>query len=137
MKLPRKIIENIDAKSILVHAKVCDSGSYALKDVNGKEVAVRDDYVPSFFPDEHYGDYLILDIELESGIILNWKRPDELSALINKYSMEQQVGLNDFVIAEHLYETYRLMTITKAKDVALKQSVPALSGSQEMLKAPL
>jgi len=79
MKLPRKIIENIDVKSILVHAKVCDSGTYALKDVNGKEVAVREDYVPSFFPDDHYGDYLVLDIDLESGQILNWKRPDELS----------------------------------------------------------
>ena len=79
MKLPRKIIENIDARSILVHAKVCDSASYTLKDMNGKELALRDDYVPSFFPDEHYGDYLILDIELESGRILNWKRPDELA----------------------------------------------------------
>ncbi len=75
MKLPRKIIETIDAYSVEVHAKVCDSGSYTLKDLNGKELANSNDYVPSFFPDVHYGDYLILNIELETGKILNWRRP--------------------------------------------------------------
>lgn len=77
MKLPRKIVETIDVKSIEVHAKVCDSGSYTLKDSNGNNIAIRDDYVPSFFPEEHYGDYLILNIDLESGKILNWKTPIE------------------------------------------------------------
>ena len=77
MKLPKKIVETVDVRSIQVHAKVCDSGCYTLKDQNGKDIASRDDYVPSFFPEEHYGDYIILDIELETGKILNWKKPIE------------------------------------------------------------
>lgn len=31
--------------------------------------------VPDFFPGEHYGDYLILNIDLETGQIKNWKKP--------------------------------------------------------------
>jgi hypothetical protein len=30
-------------------------------------------YVPSFFPEEHYGDYVMLDINPYTGKILNWK----------------------------------------------------------------
>lgn len=32
-------------------------------------------YVPDFFPGEHWGDYLMLDIDTDSGLILNWKKP--------------------------------------------------------------
>jgi len=35
-------------------------------------------YVPSWFPnpnEEHYGDYVQLDIDVETGQILNWKKP--------------------------------------------------------------
>ncbi|MCY1454717.1 hypothetical protein D9M71_718000 [compost metagenome] len=32
-------------------------------------------YVPDFFPGDHYGDYLILNIDLETGQIKNWKKP--------------------------------------------------------------
>jgi len=34
-----------------------------------------DGYVPDFFPDDHYGDYVMLEIDLKSGQILNWKKP--------------------------------------------------------------
>jgi hypothetical protein len=34
-------------------------------------------YVPNWFPDEHYGDYVMLDIDLASGRIINWKRPTQ------------------------------------------------------------
>jgi hypothetical protein len=76
MKLPKKIIEEVDARTVEVHCKVCDSGHYALKNHCSETLATRDDYVPSFFPGEHYGDYLILDIDLETGRIVNWKRPE-------------------------------------------------------------
>lgn len=76
MELDIVLPQKVQAKSVLVHVKVRDEGNYTLKDPLGKTIAqVGDDYVPSFFPDEHYGDYLILDIELETGQILNWKRP--------------------------------------------------------------
>jgi len=59
-----------------VHVKVVDTGSYDLLDDAGKVVAGKDeDYVPSFFPGEHYGDYLILDIDIDTGLITNWKQP--------------------------------------------------------------
>jgi len=76
MKIPKQVVETVEAKSVEVHAKVCDSASYCLKDVDGNNIAVRDDYVPNFFPTQHYGDYLVLNIDLETGVILNWKKPD-------------------------------------------------------------
>lgn len=77
MEIPRKIVETIKAETVTVHAKVCDSASYALCGPNGQVIAERnDDYVPSFFPGEHYGDYIILEINLETGEIVNWKKPD-------------------------------------------------------------
>lgn len=32
-------------------------------------------YVPDFFPGDHYGDYLMLNIDVETGHIKNWKKP--------------------------------------------------------------
>lgn len=34
-------------------------------------------YVPEFFPGDHYGDYVILDIDARTGKIKNWKPPTE------------------------------------------------------------
>jgi hypothetical protein len=34
-------------------------------------------YVPTFFPGQHYGDYVMLDIDVETGKILNWKKPTD------------------------------------------------------------
>lgn len=66
----------VNAKSVEVHVKVADCGCYTLKSATGTEIAeISEDYVPKFFPGEHYGDYLILDIEIETGQILNWKKP--------------------------------------------------------------
>ena len=66
----------VNAKTILVHAKVCDSGSYVLKDQDGAVIKeAEQDYVPGFFPGEHYGDYLDLVIDIDTGVIVNWKKP--------------------------------------------------------------
>lgn len=35
-------------------------------------------YVPNFFPDDHWGDYIMLDIDINTGQILNWKIPTEV-----------------------------------------------------------
>lgn len=59
-----------------VHYKVCDSGSYYLKDSIGNTVLYIDgDYVPEILsPKENgYGDYIIMDID-ENGVIANWKQ---------------------------------------------------------------
>jgi len=60
MELPKKIVETLTAKAVSVHVKVCDSGHYTLKGMLGQKLAeIDENYVPSFFPGEHYGDYLI------------------------------------------------------------------------------
>ena len=76
MELKKKEHVVVDVRTVEVHVKVCDSGNYALMDADGVEVASIDEgYVPCFFPGDHYGDYLILDIDLETGRILNWQKP--------------------------------------------------------------
>jgi hypothetical protein len=49
--------------------------------VAGKHAGDYDGYVPDFFPGQHYGDYVKLDIDIDTGKIVNWKTPadDELS----------------------------------------------------------
>jgi len=59
-----------------IHYKVCDDGSYYLKDENGEVVLkIEDDYVPSCLcpKEEGCGDYIIMDID-ENGVIADWKK---------------------------------------------------------------
>jgi hypothetical protein len=66
------------AKTISFTAKCSDMFGASLQDKDGNGVGQDyDGYVPSWFPGEHYGDYVILDIDLETGRILNWKKPTE------------------------------------------------------------
>ncbi len=58
--------------TISITAKCSDLFSARLND--GREY---DGYVPAFFPGEHYGDYVELDIDLATGRITNWKVPTE------------------------------------------------------------
>lgn len=73
------------AKVIHVFAKTADRFGAKFSDKDGNRFGDYDGYVPSFFPDKHYGDYLILDIDLETGHILNWSKPtdEEIEELIN------------------------------------------------------
>lgn len=70
----------INAKTLSIYMKVVDTFSATLKDQDGNELKTYEGYVPDFMPDDadgssHYGDYLILDIEIDTGKILNWKVP--------------------------------------------------------------
>lgn len=66
------------ATIVSVHVKVRDRGNYTFKDETGNVVAnLEEEYVPSFFPEDHYGDYLIFDIDLKTGRILNWVPPSD------------------------------------------------------------
>lgn len=67
----------VKVKTINVMAKVRDCGSYSLASDEGGIVHEHDGGVPGFFPGEHYGDYLDLKIDLETGTILNWITPSE------------------------------------------------------------
>ncbi|EPE1462305.1 hypothetical protein ACSGR4_001908 [Morganella morganii] len=47
----------------------------SLHNPDGGEFASHAGYVPDFFPGDHYGDYLLLNIDVETGQITNWKKP--------------------------------------------------------------
>lgn len=63
------------ARIIKISAKCSDLFS-ADFDINGNKVGEYDGYVPDFFPGEHYGDYVTLNIDIDTGKILNWKVPN-------------------------------------------------------------
>ncbi len=75
MQINQQKTVRVDVTELHLHIKVCDGVAAGLKDAQGEEVGSYESYVPDFFPGEHYGDYLILNIDLETGQITNWKRP--------------------------------------------------------------
>lgn len=64
-------------KTISISAKCSDLFSADIKDAKGKTLIEYHGYVPNFFPDQHFGDYVMLDIDLATGKILNWKKPTQ------------------------------------------------------------
>jgi hypothetical protein len=44
---------------------------------DGKQVGEYDGYVPSIMPGDNDGDYVMMDIDLATGQITNWKKPTE------------------------------------------------------------
>jgi len=58
---------------ISICAKCSDLYSHTIYDRHGKVYREYSGYVPSFMPGEHWGDYLMLDIDPYTGKILNWK----------------------------------------------------------------
>lgn len=64
-------------KTIKITAKCSDMFSAALFE-NGVLKGEYDGYVPAWFPAptvQHYGDYVELTIDLDTGKIVNWKKP--------------------------------------------------------------
>lgn len=65
------------AKTLAIHMKVSDRFQAVILDENGKELGGQEDgYVPDFMPGQHYGDYVILNIDLDTGVVTNWTKPD-------------------------------------------------------------
>lgn len=75
MEISMKKEIKVNAKVLKLHLKVCDSFYAGLLDSDGEKLKDYDGYVPSFMPGEHYGDYVILDIDIDTGQILNWEKP--------------------------------------------------------------
>ena len=67
-------------KTLVISAKCSDAFWAELRE-NGKKVSEYDGYVPDFMPGEHFGDYVELEIDIETGVILDWK-PNEVAAAI-------------------------------------------------------
>lgn len=72
MQLEIKKTVQVEAKTLQIHAKVADAGTYTLLDQDGEEIVEVDGYVPSFLPGDHYGDYIMLDVDMKTGVIKNW-----------------------------------------------------------------
>lgn len=70
--LEGKLCDHPKYPACSIHTKVCDAGTYELLDEMGSVVATDDGYVPSFFPGDHFGDYIIFELD-ETGKILNWE----------------------------------------------------------------
>jgi hypothetical protein len=87
MKIGIQKTVDVVAKELRIHMKVVDGFECAIYDQDGQQIG--DDYegyVPGFMPGEHYGDYLILNIDLDSGKITNWMPPskEEIEEFINE-----------------------------------------------------
>jgi hypothetical protein len=80
--------KTIEVNRISICAKCSDLCGAQLQDKEGKTLAEHDGYVPALMPDEHYGDYVMLDIDLETGMILNWKRPTKKVVEETKWKLE-------------------------------------------------
>lgn len=65
----------VQAKTFCLHMKVCDQFEGTLKDQHGEPIKEYEGYVPDFMPEDHYGDYLVLDIDIDTGMITNWRTP--------------------------------------------------------------
>ena len=62
-----------------IHYKVCDDGSYYLKDKDGRVVLlIKDNYVPNGLIPGEYGDYIIMTID-GSGKIAEWPEAPSLT----------------------------------------------------------
>ena len=68
-------------KTVRISAKCSDLCSTQLLDEAGKVVGEKDGYVPNFMPEEHYGEYVMLDIDVATGRILNWNPPTDKEML--------------------------------------------------------
>jgi hypothetical protein len=75
----------VEAKELRLYCKVCDRFTAGLYDQDGQEIHAHDGYVPSLMPGEHYGDYIILNIDIDTGEITNWKQPsvEDVESFIN------------------------------------------------------
>jgi len=86
MQINQQKTVQVDVTELHLHIKVRDGFAAGIKDAQGDEVAAYEGYVPDFFPGEHYGDYLILNIDLATGQIKNWKAPtaEQVEAMLNQ-----------------------------------------------------
>lgn len=85
MKIGIKKEVEVEAKTIKIHMKVRDEFECTIVDQDGQKIKDYEGYVPGFMPEEHYGDYLILDIDIDTGQITNWVKPkqQEIQDFIN------------------------------------------------------
>lgn len=76
MEINHTKVVPVNAKTLAIHLKVRDTFCADVLDQNGASIGGQEDgYVPGFMPGEHHGDYVILNIDLDTGQITNWTAP--------------------------------------------------------------
>ena len=85
MEIEATQVVNVNVKLLKIFIKVCDEFMATLESSTGTLLCNYDGYVPDFMPGEHDGDYLILDIDIDTGQIVNWIKPspEQIQDLIN------------------------------------------------------
>lgn len=75
----------VQAKTVSIYMKVCDSFCCRILDQDGATLKDYEGYVPNFMPGQHYGDYVILEIDIDTGKITNWKqmKAEDIEDFIN------------------------------------------------------
>ena len=67
-----------DGVTLKIYVKCSDRFTCAIADQDGNEIIEQDDgYVPSFMPGQHCGDYIILNIDIDTGMVTNWTKPTQ------------------------------------------------------------
>jgi hypothetical protein len=80
--------ENI--KTVSLNAKCSDLCFMSLKNDTGATLIGHGGYVPGFFPGKHGGDYIELEIDMDTGKILNWNpTTDKINEDIGKWELEE------------------------------------------------
>lgn len=70
MEIEATEVVKINAKTLKMHLKVCDRFTASLVSATGTVIHDQEDgYVPSFMPEQHYGDYVILDAYIPLGYV--------------------------------------------------------------------
>lgn len=65
--------------------KVVDEGSYYLLDADKRVICHQlREYVPGCLPEQHFGDYIQLHIELATGKIVNWPAAEQFVCAVEK-----------------------------------------------------
>ena len=76
MEISQMKTVKVNVKTLRIHCKVSDRFTYSLEDEQGEEIHRQDDgYVPDLMPGQHYGDYIILAIDIDTGVVKNWVKP--------------------------------------------------------------
>lgn len=78
MKIWIKKEVEVEAKVLKIYSKIRDQFTGYIVDQDDQQIGKdHDGYVPDFMPGNHYGDYLILNIDLDTGQVLNWTPPSK------------------------------------------------------------
>ena len=65
----------VEARTMCLCLKVCSEFACDILDQDNICIGQYEGGVPGFFPGDHGGDYVELDINLDTGMVENWKVP--------------------------------------------------------------